>query len=210
MSEPLIGSEAIAGGLLTRGQLRARYAAVHPGVYLPKGAEHTLAVRALAAWLWTGRRGVIAGRAAAALHDAKWVDATTPIEIIAEHGRRQPGVIVREETIGDDEVIHIGEVPVTSPARTAFDLARRLPRNAAVVHLDSLAAATGVTAADTAPLAQRYRGARGVRSADAALDLRRFILHRVREAFARRGWNPPTSTSGSLSAPRHDPGVELG
>lgn len=284
MSEPLIGREAITRGKLTRGQLRARYVAVHPGVYLPKGAKPTLAARASAAWLWTGRNGVISGRAAAALHGAKWVDATTPIEIIAEHGRRRDGVIVREERVGDDEIVSIGELPVTSPARTAFDLARHLPRDAAVVHLDALAAATGVSAADTAPLARRYRGARGVRSADVALDLmdagaaspqetrlrltlidgglprprtqirvtdgyseafidmgydeprvgldyegahhatsrgqyvydigraelldregwinlrvvaehsRRFILHRVREAFARRGWTLPSAT----------------
>ncbi|OBF47579.1 type IV toxin-antitoxin system AbiEi family antitoxin [Mycolicibacterium monacense] len=284
MSEPLIGVEAIADGVLTRGQLRARYTAVHPGVYVPKHAERTLLVNVLAAWLWTGRRGVIAGRAAAALHGAKWVDTTTPIEVIAEHGRRRDGVIVREERIGDDEVVRIGELPVTSPARTAFDLARHLPRDAAVVHLDALAAATGVSAADTVPLAQRYRGARGVQRSRPALDLmdggaqspqetrlrltlidgglprprtqirvsdgyseafidmgydepkvgldyegahhasnrgqyvhdigraeliarkgwldlrvvaehsRRYILHRVRQAFAERGWAPPTST----------------
>ncbi|MGE2713993.1 hypothetical protein ACQI4L_08045 [Mycolicibacterium litorale] len=284
MQQPFIGSEAIARGVLTRGQLRARYAAVHPGVYLPKGAEQTLLARAQAAWLWTGRRGVIAGRAAAALHGAKWVDASTPIEVVAEHGRRRTDVIVHEERIADGEVVRIGELPVTSLARTAFDLARHLPRDAAVVHLDSLAAATGVTAADTSALAQRYRGARGIRRSLVALDLmdggaaspqetrlrltlidgglprprtqirvsdgyseafidmgyddpkvgldyegahhasnrvqyvhdigraelldregwidlrvvaehsRRYVLHRVREAFARRGWTPPTST----------------
>ncbi|MEZ0342011.1 hypothetical protein ACAG25_18755 [Mycobacterium sp. pV006] len=279
-----IGREALTRGKLTRGQLRARYVAVHPGVYVPRGAPRTVLLNASAAWLWTGRRGVIAGRAGAALHGAKWVDSTTPIEIIAEHGRRRDGVIVREERLGDDEIVHLGDLPVTSAVRTAFDLGRHLPRDAAVVHLDALAAATGVSAADTAPLALRYRGARGVRSADAALDLmdagaaspqetrlrltlidgglprprtqirvsdghstafidmgydkpkvgldyegahhatnrgqyvhdigrvelldregwidlrvvaehsRKFILHRVREAFRRRGWTPPSST----------------
>ncbi|WP_197373056.1 hypothetical protein [Mycolicibacterium baixiangningiae] len=171
MSEPLIGVEAIADGMLTRGQLRARYTAIHPGVYVPKQAERTLLVNALAAWLWTGRQGVIAGRAAAALHGAKWIEPTTPIEIIAEHGRRRAGVVVREEIVGDDEIVRIGALPVTSLARTAFDLARHLSRDAAVVHLDALADATGVSAADNGPLAQRYRGARGVRSSRIALDL---------------------------------------
>ncbi|BBY19684.1 hypothetical protein [Mycolicibacterium litorale] len=287
MSEPVIGSEAVTAGALTRAQLRWQYAAIHPGVYIPKHAERTLLLRAHAAWLWTGRRGIIAGRAAAALHGAKWVDATTPIEIITAHGRRRDGLIVREERIGDDEVVRVGELPVTSLARTAFDLARHLPRDVAVVHLDSLSAATGVTAADTNGLAQRYRGGRGVRRSLTALALmdagaaspqetrlrltlidgglpkprtqirvfdgyseafidmgydepkvgleyegahyatnrgqyvhdigraelieregwidlrvvaehsRRYILHRVREAFARRGWTPPSSTSGS-------------
>ncbi|WP_369815900.1 hypothetical protein [Mycobacterium sp. 852013-51886_SCH5428379] len=80
-------------------------------------------------------------------------------------------MIVREERIGDEEVAYLGDLPVTSPARTAFDLARHLPRVAAVVHLDALAAATGVRAADTAPLFLRYRGARGVRAATVALGL---------------------------------------
>jgi very-short-patch-repair endonuclease len=171
MSAPFIGREALTRGKLTRGQLRARYVAVHPGVYVPKGAQRSPLLNAYAAWLWTGRHGVIAGRAAAALHGAKWVDASTPIEIIAEHGRRRDGVIVREERLADDEIVHLGDLLVTSPTRTAFDLARHLPRDAAVIHLDALAAATGVSAADTAPLALRYRGARGVRSADVALDL---------------------------------------
>jgi hypothetical protein len=155
------------------------------------------------------------------------------------------------------------------------------------VHLDALAAATGVTPADVLLLAQRYRGARGIRRARVALALmdggaqspgetrlrltliddglpaprtqirvsdghneafidmgydepmvgldyegahhsqnrgqyvydigradlidregwfdirvvkehsRRFVLHRVREAFSRRGWTPPNSAGGS-------------
>src|ERR1700760_3231935 len=71
-----VGTEAINDGLLTRGQLRWNFTAVHPGVYAPDDAERTLALNTVAAWLWTGRKGVIAGRAAAALHGAKWVDAT--------------------------------------------------------------------------------------------------------------------------------------
>jgi hypothetical protein len=68
MNAPFIGSEALAAGVLTRGQLRWRYTSAHPGVYLPKNAVATLADNTMAAWLWTGRRGIIAGRAAAALH----------------------------------------------------------------------------------------------------------------------------------------------
>ena len=67
---------------------------MHPGVYIPKDAERTLHANIIAAWLWTGRKGVIAGRAAAALHGAKWIDASTPIEVIAEHTRGRKGVIV--------------------------------------------------------------------------------------------------------------------
>ena len=128
MDMPFIGAEAIRDGVLTRGKLRWGHEPVHPGVYLRRGAVQSVAVKAIAAWLWTDRRGVITGRAAAALHGADWVPTTTPIEMIVEHTRRRNGVIVREERIADDEVVHIGDLPVTSIARTAFDLARHLDR----------------------------------------------------------------------------------
>jgi hypothetical protein len=139
MRYPFVGSEALAEGLLTRGQLRWNYRAVQPGVYVPKDAEPGVAVNARAAWLWSGRQGVIAGRAAAALHGARWVDPCTPIEIIAEHTRPRPGIIVREERISADEIAAVGDMAVTTPARTALDLGRHLPREIAVAQLDALA-----------------------------------------------------------------------
>jgi hypothetical protein len=105
------------------------------------------------------------------LHGAKWIDASTPIEIIAEHTRKRLGVIVREERIGADEITYIGELPVTTIARTALDLARHLPRDLAVRHLDALAAATGVLPADALALAEKYPGLRGIRRARIALAL---------------------------------------
>lgn len=171
MWQPFIGTEAISGGALTRGQLRWNFTALHPGVYLENDAERTVYVNTVAAWLWTGRQGVIAGRAAAALHGARWVDASTPIEIITKHTRKRPGVIVREERIGADEITYVGEIPVTTVARTALDLARHLPRYMAVAHLDALAAATGVLPLEALELAAKYRGLRGIRRARIALAL---------------------------------------
>ncbi|MBP3083592.1 hypothetical protein [Mycolicibacterium fortuitum] len=171
MNAPFIGPEALAAGVLTRGQLRWRYAAAHPRVYLPKDTVRTLHANTMAAWLWTGRRGIVAGRAAAALHGAQWVRDDAPVELITEHGRRRPGVIVREERIRPDEVCQIGDFNVTTPLRTALDLARFLPRDDAVAHLDALAIATGIDAEQVLELAARYRGLRGIRSARIALDL---------------------------------------
>ncbi|MCP9271925.1 hypothetical protein [Mycolicibacterium arenosum] len=171
MDMPFIGAEAIRDGILTRARLRWNYESLHPGVYLAKGAEQTILVDAVAAWLRTGRRGVVAGRAASALHGANWVDAGTPIEIIADHTRPREGVIVREERLAADEIMQIGGLPVTSIPRTALDLARHLPRDEAVAALDALAAATGVTINEVLPLLARYRGARGIRAARVALDL---------------------------------------
>jgi hypothetical protein len=124
-----------------------------------------------AAWLWTQRHGIVTGRAAAAMHGAQWVPADTPIELIAEHGRPQPGIVIRSERIDWDEITMIGELPVATPARTALDLARHLRRDSAVRHLDALAAATGVTNDDVRSLVDRYGGWRGMKRARVALDL---------------------------------------
>jgi hypothetical protein len=120
---PIIGSEAISSGLLTRGELRWRYTALFPDVYVPNGTRPDRFVMAAGAWLWTGRTGTIAGTTAASLHSLGIVDSG-PTQLIAERRRTPPGVLIRQERIDEDEVHHMGELPLTSPARTAFDVAR--------------------------------------------------------------------------------------
>jgi hypothetical protein len=166
-----LGSEAIARGALTRGQLRWNYRQIHRDVYRPKSAPRSLRTNIYAAWLWSGRRGIIAGRAAAALHGAKWLDDVTPIEIVGPFNHPPPGIIVRRERIGVEDLVDLGGLRVTNPARTAFDLARHLPRDVAVVHLDALSAATGLTAAQVTPLIDRHKGTRRVRQCQTALSL---------------------------------------
>ncbi|WP_188113068.1 hypothetical protein [Mycobacterium simiae] len=132
MARVFLGSEAITAGALTRGQLRWNYRRIHSGVYLPKDSPRTLRDDIYAAWLWSGRRGVIAGRAAAALHGAKWVDDFTPVELLGPFHHPPPGVIVRRERFRADDVVELAGLSVTNPARTAFDLGRHLPRGMAV------------------------------------------------------------------------------
>lgn len=170
MHEPFIGSEALASGALTRGELRWNYTALHPDVYVHKDARMTTYMKAWAAWLWTGRRGVVAGQTAAALYGVRSIDDKAPIELIAPPRRARPGVVIRNERIDGDEV-NAGRLLATTPARTALDLARRLPRDEAVVLLDQLSERTDVTAADIAPLEARYRGIRGMGSAWEAIRL---------------------------------------
>jgi hypothetical protein len=171
MAGVFVGSDAIARGALTRGQLRWNYRRIHPDVYLLKDAARSLRDDIRAAWLWSGRRGIIAGRAAAALHGAKWVDNFTPVEIIGPFHHPPPGTIVRRERISPNDVVELNGLRVTGPARTAFDLARHLPRDMAVAHLDALSAATGLTRSSVEPLLAQYKGARGVRHCRTALSL---------------------------------------
>jgi hypothetical protein len=171
MSDVFIGTEILGRGALTRGQLRWNYSPIFPDVYAPKATTPSVRRNTVGAWLWSGRNGVIAGRAAAALHGALWVDAGTPIEMIWRSGRPPSGIVVRNERIEADEIVDVDTMSVTSPARTALDLARHLARDAAVQYLDALARATGVKACDALSLAARYPRARGLRRSEVALNL---------------------------------------
>lgn len=159
-----LGSDAVRGGRLTRGRLRWHHSAVLPDVYLPRDTVRTLSVNTHAAALWVPD-GIVTGRAAAALHGARFVDAGAPIELIGRPRRPRPGVAVRSERIREDEITRRDGLAVSTPARAALDLGRHLDRLEAVIHLDALAAATGVTPATVLTLGGRYPGARGIRRA---------------------------------------------
>lgn len=163
MGEVFIGSEAIAAAALNDYQLRRWYRTIFRDVYMSKRDEPSLQDRALGAWLWSRQRAVIAGAAASALHGAQWVDADTAIDLISKSARPQRGLVVRNESLGPDEVTAVKRLPVTTVARTAFDLGRHLPRAQALARLDALMRATPFSFEDVSVLAKRYRGARGLR-----------------------------------------------
>ncbi|BCI55366.1 hypothetical protein NIIDNTM18_46440 [Mycolicibacterium litorale] len=171
MGEPFIGSEAIASGALTPYALRSRFRAIYPDVYVPPDLEVTATQRAEAAWLWTHRQGVVAGRSAAAMHGARWVDASKPAEVLWPNRRPPPGLRTWSDRVGDDEVEMVDGVRVTTPARTALDIAARYPFGRAVAAIDALARATHLKVPDVELLAERYRGRRGIRNAHNALGL---------------------------------------
>ncbi|BBZ02956.1 hypothetical protein MCHIJ_23930 [Mycolicibacterium chitae] len=162
MNRPFLGTQALTTGALTRGQLRWNYRAILPNVYVRADTPVSLDDRIAAAWLWSGKRAVIAGRSAAALHGALWVKQHVPIELLWRCGRPPAGIIARNERVEADELVTIRGMQVTTPERTAFDLARHLARLPAVSHLDALARATGLQAASALRLGERYPGARGV------------------------------------------------
>lgn len=171
MTDPFLGSEALAAGVLTPYELRSRYVALHKDVYVPQGVELTAQLRAKALWLRSRRRGVLAGYSASAFHGAKWIDADLPAAIIDTNRRRAPGLQVWEERIEPDEICVIEGMRVTTPERTALDLTSRFPLDPAVAAVDALIQATDLKVADVEPLIERYRGRRGMKAARAALDL---------------------------------------
>lgn len=60
---------------------------------------------------------------------------------------------------------------MVTPARTAYDIGRRVPDDRAIIRIDALLNATRCTVEDVGRIADRYPGARGITSLRAALDL---------------------------------------
>lgn len=58
------------------------------------------------------------------MHGARLVDEATAVEVIYRSGRPPQGIVARNERIEADEIDEIAGLPVTTPARTALDLAR--------------------------------------------------------------------------------------
>lgn len=171
MGDPFIGSEAVASGALSAYALRSRFHVIYPDVYLPRGAEPTATQRAKAAWLWTRRQGVVAGQSAAALHGAKWVDPEQPAEVLWPNRRPPPGLRSWSDRVADDELQIVDGIKVTTPARTALDIACSYPLGPAVAAIDALARATHLKIADVERLAEQYRGRRRIRHAHRVLGL---------------------------------------
>jgi Protein of unknown function (DUF559) len=163
--------EAIANKALTKAQLATRCRRLFPDVYLARDVGVDATVRAKAGWLWSGRRGVVAGFAAAALHGSKWADDTRVVELIHDNWRSPAGIQTHGDRIEDDEIGLIAGIPVTSPARTALDVGRWYPTMTAVAGIDSLARAVDIKAADVELLAHRYSGRKGIERARRAMEL---------------------------------------
>ncbi|MCV7104024.1 endonuclease domain-containing protein [Mycobacterium palustre] len=163
MTELFLGGEALAAKAMPERVMRSLYAPVYPGVYSPAGIELTGRQRAEAAWLWSRRKAVVAGNSAAAVLGAKWVSPAIDAELIFGNRRPPAGISVHSERLGPGEVIDVDGMPVTSSARTAFDIGRwTASRLQAVQRLDALANATDVKVADIEAVMAEHRGVRGL------------------------------------------------
>ena len=171
MEQPFIGSEAVAAEDISRHELRTYYRAIMPNVYLEKRVEPTLRQRTIAAWLWSRREAVIAGAAAAAIHGAKWVDDSVPVELIWHNARAPQRVVTRHQLLSAREFERLDGLPVTTPERTAFDIGRQGGLTRAVAQLDALAAATDFKVNDVFELVDAHRHTRGLRQLETALNL---------------------------------------
>lgn len=166
LDQPFRWSWAVGTGALTPGQLQGpRFRRLFTGIYVLADVEVDLALRSRAAALAFGGCGVLGGWSAAELLGASCGPSDAPVEIIApgRGRRRRTGLVVRGDVLASDEVTMVGGVPVTTPVRTAFDLARRGTLADAGVAIDALTHAFGISPQDVVVFGYRHLGARGSR-----------------------------------------------
>ncbi|MDD7941357.1 hypothetical protein PHK61_23330 [Actinomycetospora lutea] len=143
MDKPFRGSAAIAAGLTTRRRLRGPgFHELGRDTYVAAGVPVDDRMRVTAAALEVPG-AVVAGWSAVLLHG---VDAApggeVPIELVVgpRHLRRaHSGRILRQDVLGEHEVVHVDGVRVTTPVRTALDLASRVDHVEGVIAVDALA-----------------------------------------------------------------------
>ncbi len=121
-------SQLLAGGVsadaIDRRVQAGRLRALHRGVYLAGPTAPPLAAE-MAAALACGPSAVLSHGTAARLWRIPGTAAAGPIEVMARAGDpRKPGLLVRRvTTLRVDEVTTLDGIPITTPARTLYDLA---------------------------------------------------------------------------------------
>ncbi|WP_117215940.1 endonuclease domain-containing protein [Allorhizocola rhizosphaerae] len=167
------GSQAIRRGQLTHGQLRGPdWQRLFRDVYADRALAPTHRLRCVAASRFLLPSGAaIAGRSAAHLFGVPYVGAEDPVEVLTpRHFGPVHGLKIRRGALPASETVRDGRLVVTSPLRTAWDLARWLDLAEAMVFLDVLAAKRHISGASLVAYAssmQTPRGrARAIRAAE--------------------------------------------
>lgn len=189
----------MARGLITWGRLRGPdFTRLHPDVYVGSDVEVDAWVRVRALRVWSRGRGIVAGPLAALAWEAEcpWEDA----ELVVPSHVRSPAADVRPrvDLLPVDEFAPLYDCGVTTPVRTAFDLARREPLVDAIAAVDALAHACRLTADDLDCVAGRHPGVRESAQIRRVLELidpaaESCMETRTRLALVLRGVPAPTS-----------------
>jgi very-short-patch-repair endonuclease len=164
VSEPFRGSTAVAAGLVTAKELRGpRFRRLVADIHVRADVDVDLALLSRAAYRLVEGRGVLGGYSAAELLGASCAPRGTPAEVVVPGGRQkaQPGLRVRRGVLLPDEVTVVDGIAITTPLRTAYDLARRAPLTEAVVAVDALGHVFGFDPQEVTTFGYRHLGARG-------------------------------------------------
>lgn len=155
------------------------YLHVLRSVLLHRSVVEDPRARARAAALVLPDRGAVCGETAAWLHG---VDARPPgrhlhppeLQCIVPAGmvrRRRPGLACRVGILPAADVVMVHGVPVTSPARTALDLARYAPQYVGLAALDAFAHAGSVSRPELLARVRELRGARNIARARQLIEI---------------------------------------
>lgn len=154
---------ASTSGLKYRGL--SQFTRLHEGVCIPPDVPVDAMTRARAAWIYADGSGVLGGKSAAAVHGTRFIDDDDPAELVRPRtgSRRTSGrLLIRNHDLPPGEVARVQGMLVTSPSRTAFDLGRTLPRDQAVIAMDSLSHATDTCIDDVLAVVMAHPRMRGV------------------------------------------------
>lgn len=152
--------------LVREGHLR------HPmrGVYVAARLPDTVDLRAQCAALALPPQTVVADRSAAWLHGIDILDFAElgeppQLEVVSVGGAdrtRAAGTLGGKRDLRSDEIVMVHGVPVTSPLRTACDIACLRGRLRALATLDAFRRRFKLTIGDFLDMLPRYAGRRGV------------------------------------------------
>ncbi len=135
------GSKPPARGLVSGEQLRGKsWRRLHRDVYADAATPLTHGLRAEGAGLLIPDAAAIGGRSAAWLHGVELAAPDDPVEVIVPRTDRfgpVQGLTIRLADLPPEDVIG----GITTPERTAWDIARFYEPTEAVVYLDAMVAA---------------------------------------------------------------------
>lgn len=142
--------------------MESRYRLILPGVCIRNSVMLTPYLRALAVWEWSRGEVVLSDVSAAAVMGAGYLGDHRDASCISRAPRRcRAWVHVHQDHLDESDVRRVRGVRVTSPVRTAFDVARRVPYPQSVEVVDALYQATNLTRAVLAEYSRTHRGLRG-------------------------------------------------
>ena len=190
---PFRGSWAVRDGRITPGRLRGpSFVPLLPDVHVGADATVDAAVLRRALVLWGGPRAVVAGSLAADALRVETVDLVPELVVPSSRVAPRPGMLVSVGHLRPEEVVTVLGVRVTSPVRTAYDLARRHGIADGVAMADALGHRHRFGPAALREMAGRHPGGRHVRRVRAVADLMDRLAEslpesRVRVALVLRG-----------------------
>lgn len=170
--------------LMTPAQLARDYVPVLTGMYVraDQPVDFALRSRALGVAYPTG---VLAGWSAAALHGYRYLPDAPGLEIVLPApARRRGGVRFRYDALLPGESEEVYGFALTSHLRTAYDVGRRLPFDAAIEAVDGLCNIGRCDPEQLLVMAELHRGDRGL------AQLRRVVT--LADAGAESPWETRT------------------